>query len=120
MISTETRKHGRKCIVIPSSATVAKTANLIDNSFTIRGPKLFNCLPLPLRNLSGVSVTTFKKHFDKFLKTIPDEPGVSGYVKYRAAATNSLVDQVAYFNQQSWHASVSQKMDILPAEGLEN
>ena len=62
LISTETRRHGRKCIVIPSSATVAKTANLIDNSFTTRGPKLFNCLPLPLRNLSGVSVTTFKKH----------------------------------------------------------
>ena len=120
LISTETRRHGRKCIVIPSSATVAITANLINNSFTTRGPKLFNCLPVPLRNLSGVSVTTFKKHFDKFLKTIPDEPGVSGYVKYRAATTNSLVDQVAYFNQQSWHASVSQKMDILPAEGLEN
>ena len=116
MISTETRRHGRKCIVIPSSATVAKTANLIDNSFTTRGPKLFNCLPVPLR----VSVTTFKKHFDKFLKTIRDEPGVSGYIKYRAATTNSLVDQGAYFNQQSWHASMSQKMDILPAEGLEN
>ena len=78
------------------------------------------CLPLPLRNLSGVSVTTFKAHFDKFLRTIPGEPGVSGYVKYRAATTYSLIDQVAYFNQQSWHASVSQKMDILPAEGLEN
>ena len=27
---------------------------------------------------------------------------------------------LACINQQSWHASVSQKMDILPAEGLEN
>ena len=30
------------------------------------------------------------------LKAIPDEPGVPGYVKYRASPTNSLVDQVAY------------------------
>ena len=38
LISTETRGHERKCMVIPSSATVAKTANLIDNSLKQEDP----------------------------------------------------------------------------------
>ena len=38
LISAETRRHGRKCIVIPPSATVAKTANLIDNGLPQEDP----------------------------------------------------------------------------------
>ena len=36
--------------------------------------KIFNALPKNLRNISGVNVETFKKHLDKFLILVPDEP----------------------------------------------
>ena len=58
--------------------------------------KIFNALLKNLRNMSGVNVETFKKHLDKFLILVPDEPNCPGYRKYIRAASNSIVDQVRY------------------------
>ena len=51
-----------------------KVKSIRDNSFTVCGPRLFNSLPLHIRNLTDCSVDTFKHHLDAFLTCIPDEP----------------------------------------------
>ena len=42
------------------------------NSFPIRGPEIFNCLPAHIKDLI-ISQKTFKKRLDKFLSLIPDK-----------------------------------------------
>ena len=64
------------------------------NSLAFQGPRLFNCLPQCLRDLSGCSVNRFKSKLDKILKTVPDEPQVTGYVQYRRAPSNSIIDMI--------------------------
>ena len=91
-------RRGRS-IDIPPINTSATMANrtMIDRSFPIRGPKLFNSLPKRLRNFEG-SVDTFKRHLDKFLSEIPDQPCIPGY--QQAAPTNSIIDQLDTIGQQ--------------------
>ena len=45
-----------------------------------------------LSGLDVVMVDTFKKGLDVWLGTVPDQPTIQG--RLRAAATNSLLDQV--------------------------
>ena len=40
------------------------------------GKGLFNSLPKELRNLTDTETDAFKKYLDKFLATLPDEPGM--------------------------------------------
>ena len=56
----------------------------------------FNCLPKNIRNLTKIDTMTFKKHLDKLLTSIPDQPNVPGYKKYMAASSNSIIDQIKY------------------------
>ena len=58
----------------------------------VHGAWLFTLLPKSLRNEDAADFMLFKKHMDIFLVRIPDEPTMAGL--YRAAATNSLLDQV--------------------------
>ena len=53
---------------------------------------LFNLLPAHIRDSDVTSVEAFKVLLDTYLKTIPDQPTVSGLV--RAAETNSLIHQI--------------------------
>ena len=46
--------------------------------------------------MDGVMVETFKSRLDAWLGTVPDQPTVPG--RQRAAATNSLLDQVLQLN----------------------
>ena len=91
-------RRGRSCAIpkLNSRLCSAKINTIRENSFSIQGPKLFNCLPVKIRNVTGVSVETFKHHLDKLLTNIPDQPGVPGYAGSRAAATNSITDQIRY------------------------
>ena len=59
---------------------------------------MFNSLPKHLRNISGVSVDSFKRRLDKFLATVPDQPTVDGYYGMRAANSNSLIDMIPLLN----------------------
>ena len=61
------------------------------SSFGVVGPRLFNVLPVNIRNISGCTVETFKLHLDRFLATVPDEPQVRGYTAMRRAEPNSLL-----------------------------
>ena len=90
-------RRGRSCVLPKlqnSHLCSAKINTIRENSFSVQGPKLFNCLPKKIRNITGVRVETFKHHLDKLLTNIPDQPGVPGYAGSRAAATNSITDQI--------------------------
>ena len=87
------QRRGRECLVpaVSNSASpLVRQARF--SSIAIRGPKLFNCLPQTIRNISGCDTESFKRALDGFLSGIPDEPPVHGYTQYRRCDTNSLID----------------------------
>ena len=45
-----------------------------------------------MRDIQGGTVDTFKTSLDSWLSQVPDQPTIAG--RQRAAATNSLIDQV--------------------------
>ena len=65
---------------------------LRNSSFSVKALQLFNSIPRNIRDLSGCSKDQFKNKLDEFLRKIPDEPQISGYVTCRHADTNSIVD----------------------------
>ena len=90
-------RRGRECKIPTLANSVHPTIKAIRHgSFTYRGPRLFNCLPAELRNLTKCSVDTFKNALDKFLANIPDEPLIPGLTSLRQIETNSLVDWVVH------------------------
>ena len=62
-----------------------------ERSLAVRGARIFNMLPASLRNETG-TFDIFKSRLDVFLSGVPDQPTVPGQA--RAAATNSLLDQL--------------------------
>ena len=84
------------------------TSKLRENSFLVRGPKLFNSLPKDLREFQFDStvrqqqaIDNFKRALDEYLSLMPDEPSVrSEYTKYMTGSTpygdvtNSIIRQV--------------------------
>ena len=68
-----------------------------ESSLQVKGARLFNLVPRDLRDMTGVSVDSFKSRLDSWLTTIPDQPTISG--RQRAALTNSLIDQVVANHQ---------------------
>ena len=76
---------------IPSSAH-SKVRLARERSLGVHGAKLFNVLPVHLRNENSGDFPLFKNHLDIFLSTVPDQPTTPGLV--RAAVSNSLLEQV--------------------------
>ena len=84
------------------------TSKLRENSFLVRGPKLFNSLPKDIREFAydnGIqqqqAINNFKKRLDEYLALIPDEPSSrSDYTKYMTGinmygeVTNSIIRNV--------------------------
>ena len=56
----------------------AATARKLEQAFQINGPRISNCLPAKLRNISKVGLDEFKMALDKFLETVPDQPKIDG------------------------------------------
>ena len=73
------QRNGRKC-KIPQRPR--HYSELFENSFCVRGPRLFNALPEELRKLCGehVKLDTFKRELDAWLSTLIDEPPLEGVV----------------------------------------
>ena len=76
---------------VPPSAP-AKVKQARERSLGVHGARLFNILPVNLRNENSGDFALFKNHLDIFLSMVPDQPTTPGLC--RAAATNSLLDQV--------------------------
>ena len=86
-------RRGRTALpneIINSSPASIRRAR--ESSIGVKGAKLFNLLPLDLRNLNSNSVDTFKTNLDNFLSTVPDQPTVPGLG--RPAESNSLLHQI--------------------------
>lgn len=89
-----TRYHPRRgllCCIrkLPRTAAVSVRTRM-DNSFSVQGARLFNCLPVHVRETVD-KLSTFKSRLDEFLKMVPDEPRLPHY--WSGAASNSIVDQ---------------------------
>ena len=73
-----------------------KDRTLIFNSTARKMERLFNILPHKIRNISGTTTETFKRHLDMWLKSIPDTPKIDGYGAIVAAESNSILHQARY------------------------
>ena len=51
----------------------------VHNSTASKMARLFNKIPLNLRMMTGVTVDTFKKNLDVWLKGVPDTPKIDNY-----------------------------------------
>ena len=92
IISKLNERRGRECIPPRVSQSCSKKVqNLIYASLPVHGQQLFNCLPRDLRNVTGCKVETFKRMLDNYLTTVPDEPLIPGYEKFRRTESNSLL-----------------------------
>ena len=76
---------------VPRSAP-ANIRRAREASLGVRGAKLFNQLPIHIRNSNVTTIESFKSILDQYLANIPDQPTVSGLT--RAAETNSLLHQI--------------------------
>ena len=68
-------------------ASRPKNLSIYENSFAVLGPKLWNVLPSYLSVMKSES--GFKNELTKYLKTLSDEPPVSGYARRN---TNTLLE----------------------------
>ena len=85
-------RRGRLAVVqLFSASSPLAVRRAREASLAVRGAKLFNCIPIELRNMTVGTADQFKAGLDSWLSTIPDEPSVPG--RQRAAMTNSLLDQ---------------------------
>ena len=82
--------------IVKNSPALVKKAR--ESSIGVKGARIFNLLPLELRNMNCENVETFKKNLDSFLLNVADQPTVIGLG--RAAETNSLLHQIPLFNLQ--------------------
>ena len=93
-------RRGREIIpnpVVRAAPSVVRNAK--DRSLGVRGAHIVNLLPENIRSMNTNHVDLFKNHLDVFLSSIPDQPTVTGLG--RAAATNSLLDQLPLFYYQT-------------------
>ena len=66
-----------KAVLKPLPRKIGKIQSSFENSFIIKGAKLWNKLPSTLTTISNFH--SFKTRLEKFLKLFPDEPPVHGY-----------------------------------------
>lgn len=97
MIAKSHPRFGRTCSV--PAVKAGPFSHQIYASFVVSGSRLFNCIPKEVRDLSNCSKGVFKTSLDNFLKTVPDEPQISGYTANRRADTNSLLDMIVHVEQ---------------------
>ena len=89
------------CIVSTvNSQTLGSVRSLYYTSLAIHGPRLFNSIPVTIRNMTDCSVETFKRYLNKYLRMVPDEPHISGYTALRKAESNSLFDMAQFVSAQ--------------------
>ena len=88
----------------------ASVKSLREQSFQVAGPRLFNCVPKDIRNMSNCGLEDFKLKLDQFLTKVPDEPKGEGLIPgatnpFTGRQTNSLIHQVTR-RVSSWNCHV--------------
>ena len=93
IVVIENSRRGRSCLPPPLlSSAPERLKNIRFASLPHKGPRLFNSLPLDVRNLTGVTVDEFKSALDRHFKDIPDQPLIPNYTQYRQCDSNSIID----------------------------
>ena len=88
-------RRGRFAVPKPiKQSSPAQVRNARENSLAVHGARIFNLLPMNLRNENSGDFALFKNNLDIFLSTILDQPTTPGLG--RQAATNSLLDQIPH------------------------
>ena len=62
---------------VPSLPPCRSQVTLLDSSFAVRGPVLWNLLPKKINNIESFAL--FKQKLDNFILSYPDMPPVQGY-----------------------------------------
>ena len=70
----------------------SKIGKIRDQSFQVSAPRIWNSLPIFIRNLETTSKAEFKTALDSYLRDIPDIPRLG----YSTWAKNSLVDIMGF------------------------
>ena len=84
----ESTRHGIRCKIPPLvKNSSAKAQSLYDESFRVRGAKLFNIIPQFIKQKP--TLNSFKSTLTKFLLTVEDHPPVPGF-----ASQNSLLHKL--------------------------
>lgn len=92
-------RRGRLCVVPPLKSGVSASVRTIkDDSFAVRGPRLFNAVDKSVRDFDG-TLLGFKKRLDSFLRTVPDRPVLPQY--RQSAHGNGLIDQMAQLRAEN-------------------
>ena len=79
------------------------TNKIRDQSLIIRGGRIFNKLPHNLRNLTDITLDTFKSRLDTFIQLVPDNPSVPGLYpapvcKNTNRQSNDLADWIDFLH----------------------
>ena len=70
-----------------SKSSTARNQAIRDHSFSVIGPKLWNCIP---SNITvQINFKIFKADLTRYLLSLPDKPPVSGYTSVNS---NSILD----------------------------
>ena len=90
---TSSPRRGRVMVVSPLNRNgPASLRKARESSLKVRGAQLFNVILRAIRDRITGTPDQFKQMLDPWLSTIPDQPTIQG--RQRAAASNSLLDQV--------------------------
>ena len=94
---SHSERRGRE-VSVPDLKGSQRIQSFRENSFQVRGARIFNSLPKSLRDLQQSSVDEFKLKLDKYLENIQDEPSLPNYIptacnQLTAKPSNSIVDQ---------------------------
>merc|ERR1712208_12441 len=91
-----------RVIMLPKikSTYTAKVRNMREQSLWCHGGKLFNSLPINIRNCTD-SLETFKKELDLFISNIPDHPATPDLTPeplnpFTCKNSNSLIDWIKH------------------------
>ena len=91
--SSNEHRLGRLCRIPElQKQSPLSVKTLREASFQVSGPRLLNCLPKQLRNLTSLSLDEFKERLDLVLTTVPDEPRAGSLGGW---PSNSLLSQMA-------------------------
>ena len=96
-ISKDPRRAGSSLQPIKLKAETCAVKTKLQNSILHQGVKIFNSLPQYIRDIPA-DLPTFKKELDTFLKTVPDQPAIPGYVPGSkdlwGKPSNSIIDWI--------------------------
>ena len=93
---SHSERRGRTAIPKPVKLHApSKVRKARESTVAVHGARIFNLLPLHIRNEDSGDYSLFRNHLDIFLAQIPDQPTCPGLG--RPAATNSLIDQIPLF-----------------------